>query len=240
MDGFADFTFGSGDDQVGKKSKRFKAETNRTYRVSFIWFTEYTKEGLPAENAQIRFTGCENIYKDKIGPVLIDASNRAAMVALLGEQPKQKVATIIVVWPCDKDGELDVASYRNGKGWAVYSWAFAPDKYRTIGQSHKRFPLNKHDLTIACSDAGFQKMTFTPESDSLLFKYLNSNDTNLRAVGAKILAEARSVAEGIHNDLARKMTVDEVREKLGLDSAAPTTTGNHASKDLDKMLDGII
>ena len=237
MDGFIDFSFGSGDDTVGKRSKRFKGETGRSYRVSFVWFTDYNEDGTPAENASIKFTGCERVYKQGVGYVMIDNSNRAAMLSLLGEQPKQQVATVICVWPCDKDGELDVASFKAGKGYAVQPWTFSPDKYRTIGQNHKRFPLTKHDLTLNCSDGQFQKMTFTPEGESLLHKYLTAKNEDLQAVGAKILADARSVAQNIHNELARNLSVDEVREKLGGEPSSPT--GNHSDKNVDDLLDGI-
>lgn len=237
MDGFNDFSFGSGDDNVGKRSKRFKGETGRTYRVSFVWFTDTDSDGVPTADTNIKFTGCERVYKQGVGYVLIENSNRAAMLSLLGEQPKQQIATVICVWPCDKDGELDLASFKNGKGWKVQPWTFSPDKYRTIGQNHKRFPLTKHDLSMLCSDGQYQKMTFTPEGESLLHKYLNAKNEGLQAVGRKILAEARSVAENIHGELARKYTLDEVREKLGGEPSSPT--GNHSDKNVDELLEGI-
>ena len=237
MDGFNDFSFGSGDDSIGKRSKRFKGETGRTYRVSFVWFTDTDSDGVPTADTNIKFTGCERVYKQGVGYVLIENSNRAAMLSLLGEQPKQQIATVICVWPCDKDGELDLASFKAGKGWKVQPWTFSPDKYRTIGQNHKRFPLTKHDLSMLCSDGQYQKMTFTPEGESLLHKYLNAKNEDLQAVGRKILAEARSVAENIHGELARKFTLDEVREKLGGEPSSPT--GNHSDKNVDELLDGI-
>jgi|SaaInlV_165m_DNA_1040744.scaffolds.fasta_scaffold07972_2 hypothetical protein len=237
MDGFLDFTFGENDENIGKQSKRFKGETGRSYRASLVWFTDYKEDGTPADTANIKFTGCERIYKDGVGYVMIDSSNRVAMLDLLKEQPKQQIATVLCIWPCAKDGELDVASYKNGKGWKVQPWTHSPDKYKTVGQNNKRFPLTKHDLTINCIDGKYQKMTFTPEGESLLLKYLEAKNEDLRAVGRKILGEARQVAGDIHNVLARRYTVDEVREKLGGEPSSPT--GNHASKDVDSMLDDI-
>ena len=240
MDGYADFTFGAGDDVVGKKSKRFKADGGRTYRASFVWFTEYDDDGLPTENAQIKFTGCETIYNPKCGYVLIDNTNRTAMLDLLKKQPKQRIATVIVVWPTDKDGDLDAASIKAGKGWTVHPWVFDPGKYQNIGKIHKRFPLTNHDLSMSCPPDGaqFQKLNFTPEGDSILRKYLASSNEALREVAAKILKEARQITEGIQRDLARPMTVDEVREGLGEDVASPT--GNHAAADVDDLLDGVL
>jgi hypothetical protein len=45
------------------------------------------------------------------------------------------------------------------------------------------------------------------------------------------------MAEGIQGELARTLTLDEVREKLGGEPSSPT--GNHAAKDVDALLDGI-
>jgi hypothetical protein len=237
MDAFNDFTFGSGDENIGERSKRFKGESGRTYRVSFVWFDSYDEDGAPAEGANLKFTGCQRIYKDGVGYIAITDANRAAMMKVTGGTPKQQIATVICVWPCDKDGELDVASFKNGKGWKVQPWTFSPMKYKTIGQNNRRFPLTKHDLSMLCSDAQYQKMTFTPEGESLLLKYLGSKNENIRAVAAKILSDARAVAENIHGELARNMTVDEVREKLGGEMSSPT--GNHTDKNVDSMLDDI-
>lgn len=237
MDGFIDFTFGSGDDNIGKTSKRFKGETGRTYRVSFVWFSDYNEDGTPAEGANLKFTGASRIYKEGVGYIAITDANRAAMTKLTGGQPKQQIATVICVWPCDKDGDLDLSSFKNGKGWKIQPWTFSPDKYKTIGQNHKRFPLTKHDLSMLCSDGQYQKMTFTPEGESLLHKYLNAKNEDLQAIGRRILADARAVAGNIHGEIARVLTVDEVREKLGGDPSSPT--GNHSSKNVDDMLDNI-
>ena len=67
-DGFVDFSFGAGDDALkgGGYTKRFKAETGRTYRVSFAWFTDYDGDGLPVEDSKPKFTGCERTrYKEE-------------------------------------------------------------------------------------------------------------------------------------------------------------------------------
>jgi len=237
-DGFMDFTVGSGDENIGQTSKRFKGETGRTYRVSFPWLTGLDGDGHPTDDSAPRFTGCERIYKQGLGYVLITDSNRSAVLNYLGATPKQAIATVVVVWPTNKDGELDVESFKAGKGWSVQPWVFDPGKYREIGRSHKRFPLGKHDLSMACSDGQFQKMSFTPEGDNLLRKLLGAKSEALREVGAQILQKAERVAEGIRRDLARELTLDEMREKLGDEVASPT--GNHSAKNVDDLLDDVI
>jgi len=237
-DGFLDFTIGEGDSRIGKKTKRFKAESNTTYRVSFVWYTDLDENGLPTENANPKFTGCERIYKNGVGYVLIKDTNRTAMIDLLKTQPKQAVATIICVWPTNKDGDLDTASFKSGKGWEVSPWIFSADKYKEIGRNHKRFPLTKHDLSMACSDATFQKLTFTPEGENLLGKLLNSGKDEHVAIAKQILADVERCAQSIHRDLARDLSVDDVREALGETLESPT--GSHSATDVDDMLNDIL
>ena len=241
-DGFVDFSFGSGDESLksGGYTKKFKGDTGHTYRVSFAWFTEYGENGLPAETAKPKFAGCERSrYKEGVGFVLLTDTNRAAMLDLLKVEPQQRVASVIVVWPCDKDGELDVASFKAGKGYKVQPWDMPPTKYSDIGRINKRFDLAEHDLAMTCEDKTYQKMSFAPEKDNLLQKLLFSDKEEFQAIGKRILGDARKIADNLHRDLARNMTVDEVKEKLGFDVASPS--GNsHAAKDVDDLLNDVL
>jgi hypothetical protein len=236
--GFIDFSFGSGDDSVGKKSSRFKAEGGRTYRVSFIAFKDLNEDGTPNvsdENA-IRFAGCERIYKQGVGYILY----KGPAYAEFG-QPRHAIGTVICVWPCDKDGELDAASFKNGTGYQIQPWVFSPDKYSEIKRKHKRFPLTEHDLSLSCTDTQYQKITFSAERDNLLHKLLGAKSEELRAVGLKIVQQAQAAMDNIHRDLARDMTLDEVREKLG-DEVSPVGTpgSSHAAKNVDDILDDVL
>lgn len=237
--GFLDFTIGEGDSRIGKKTKRFKAESDTTYRVSFVWYTKLDENGLPNKDSNPKFTGCERIYKNGVGYVLIKDTNRNAMIELLKSQPKQAVATIVCVWPTNKDGDLDAGSFKAGKGWEVSPWIFSADKYKEIVRNHKRFPLTKHDLSMSCSDAQFQKLTFTPEGDNLLAKLLASEKPEYIAVAKEILSDVERCAEGIHRDLARDLSVDDVREALGETIESPTGS-DHSATDVDDMLDDIL
>jgi hypothetical protein len=237
-DGFLDFTIGEGDSRIGKKTKRFKAESNTSYRVSFVWYTDLDENGVPTENANPKFTGCERIYKNGVGYVLIKDTNRSAMIDLLKSQPKQAVATIICVWPTNKDGDLDTASFKSGKGWEISPWIFSADKYKEIGRNHKRFPLTKHDLSMSCSDATYQKLTFTPEGENLFVKLMDSGKEEHIAIAKQILVEVERCAQNIHRDLARELSTDDVREALGETLESPT--GSHSATDVDDMLNDIL
>ena len=260
-DGFIDFSLGTGDEDVGKKSSRFQAKDDTTYRMSFLWFSvalddkdeeikpgdtttklarwddslAFNKEGDLTANAQIRFTGCERIYKKGVGYFLY----KGPAYAQFGK-PRQSVSTAILVWPTNSEGELDVAQFKAGKGWSVMPWIFSPDKYKDIKAKHKRFSLIKHDLSLACPENGaeFQKLSFTPEGENLLQKLMASEKTEYKAVVAKILGDAKAVAAGIYDELARNLTIDEIMEKLGETPGTPT--GSHSAKDVDALLDDVL
>jgi hypothetical protein len=247
-DGFLDFSIGEGDDNIGQRAKRFKAEGGRTYRATFCWFSVKTEDGWDDEiaiddegnlhpEAQIRFTGCERVYKENVGYFLYKGPTYAQF-----GQPKQVVATILCVWPTDKEGDLDAASFANGKGHVVQPWVFSTDKYNNIKKSHKRFNLLEHDMAMSCPPDGaqYQKLTFTPENESLFRKLLASEKPQFKAVAMQILKEARACAATIHREMASDLTLDQIREKLGEEVDTPTGGGSHAAKDVEDLLNDVL
>ena len=250
-DGFIDFSLGTGDEDVGKKATRFQAKDDTTYRMSFLWFSvldpktktwdddaAWDENGKLTDKAQIRFTGCERIYLKGVGYFLY----KGPAYAQFGK-PRQSVSTVILVWPTDSEGELDVAQFKAGKGWQVMPWIFSPDKYKDIKAKNKRFSLLNHDLAAACPENGaeYQKLSFTPEAESLLKKLMASEKPEYQAVVEKIFADAKGVISSIHSEMARDLTVDEIKEKLGQDtgSAAGGSSG-HAAKDVEELLDDVL
>lgn len=251
-DGFLDFTVGENDEKIGKRSKRFSLEDGRTYRASFGWLSVPVKNssgettgwndeaawqnGRMNPEAQVRFTGCERIYKEGVGNFLY----KGPAYARFG-QPKQYVATVLVVWPTDKDGDLDKSAFAAGKGWAVQPWIFSTDKYASIKKSHKRSPLTKCDMALECPVGGatFQKVNFIAETDNLLMKLAESSKPEYKAVFDRILADIRAVSENIHREMARDLTIDQILEALGESGETPTgssSSSSHVSKNVDDLL----
>lgn len=252
-DDFMDFTLGSGDESVGKKTERFSVDDDTSYRVSLVWFSvpkldedgkvtdwdddaAFEKDGSLNPKAVVRFTGCERVYKKGVGYI----KYQGPAYAQFG-RPKQAVATILCSWPTDKEGDLDVASFQKGKGWQIQPWIFSTDKYDQVKKIHKRTPLTEKDMLITCPPNGaeYQKMTFLPEDQHLFRKLLASDKPEYKAVVKRMLADIRAVASRIHNDLARKMTIDEINDALGNASESPTGT-DHSARDVDDALNGII
>lgn len=246
-DGFLDFGMGMGDDDVGKKSQNFKVKDDTSYRVTFGWFSvrhedgtwhddeAYTKEGTLTEEAVIRFAGCQRIYKKGVGQILY----KGPAYAQFGK-PRDAIATILVVWPTDDEGELDVEKFKKGKGWEVMPWIHGDgEKYVSIKKLNKRFPLMTSDVMISCPSNGgeYQKMSFTPENSNLLQKLLGSEKPEAQAISGKIIADIKAVAATIHAEMARDLTIDEIKEKAGQDGDSPVDVKNHAAKDVDSLLE---
>lgn len=256
-DGFSDFGIGVEDSSLKGKITPFKVENGTKYLVSFPWISmrkgnewddeaAWGADGLPVlvndedgdliveKSATIRFKGCERIYIKGVGNVLA----KSPAYAQFG-QPKQAVATILIVWPTNRDGELDKASYNSGKGYKVLPFIFAADKYEQIRSIHRKKPLVISDLEIACPENGaeFQKMTFVPDSKNRFNIYLNSTkNPELRVVGENIKAEVKALAAKLNSFLARDMTLDEIREKLGM-KVATSSSSSAAAGNVDGLLD---
>jgi len=129
-DGFLDFSVGVDDADVGKKTKRFVPKDDTSYRFTLGWYSvplrneegkvtgwdddfAWNDDGTVSDEAVVRFSGCERVFAGKgVGYVLY----KGPAYAQFG-QARQTVATILVVWPTDDEGELDVAKFTAGKGY---------------------------------------------------------------------------------------------------------------------------
>lgn len=234
MSGFMEFSFGKGDGNIGHKSKRFKAKEGETYRISFVSFPS-KGDGTPDLNATPQFKGCERIYKEGIGYVLASSPE---VVRLLGATPKQTVATVICVWPTDKKGNLDKNAFARNEGWEVMPWVFSSDRYKVLETRHDEFPLSDHDLKLVCTDTQYQKMDISPLKNSLFRTLMDSDKDTALAMAKAIYKKARELFDNLENEMARNLSLDEIREKLGGSPSSPVDDA--AVADVDGMLDNLL
>jgi len=231
------FTFGQDDNNISKKVTRFKGETGRTYLVSFVSFTDYGEDGLPAEGANPAFASAHRIYRQGVGHVIVDDANKSAMEALLKKEARHYVGTVLCVWPTDRQGELDVESFKKGKGYKIMPWILSATRYPDLARCHKKFPLPKHDLSMTCSDGQYQSFTMVSDPKCCLRMYLDSKNEGFQKIGANIVAEARKVFDKIGREFGREMTLDEVREALGEEVSSPTNSTS--AEQMESMLDDL-
>ncbi len=231
MSDFFEFGFGEGDQKIGKKSKKFDPETGRTYRASFVWYKKIGTDGLPDFEAGVKFTGCERGYKQGVGYFLY----KSPAYAEFGE-PKQAVATIIAIWPTDSKGKLDATRLSDVQ---VMPWIFSADKYEELSRQNERYALTSVDYAITCTDSKFKKLTFAPEKECLISKLLSSGKEELASISKGVLKEAVFVADNIRRELARDLTLEQLREAAGGAEATPADRTRNAA-DVDSLLDGVL
>jgi len=229
-DGFVDFGFGDGDKTLNRKTKKFDPEAGKTYLVSFVWYREYNADGTPNLAKNLRFTNCERIYKEGVGYFLY----KGPAYAEFGK-PKTAIATVIAVWPTDNKGNADMSRLQDVE---ILPWIFSSDKYEILARVNEKFPLVKTDVQITCTDSKFKKITITPDNTSVMDALRKSEKPGAQALLKSIYGDVDAIANGIRRDLARDLSLDEIREKLGMDVASPTSS--RVSKDADGLLDDLV
>lgn len=234
-EGYVDLGFDQGDEGFTGKKERFKGRENERYRVSFVWWPGL-EEGTPDLDADTpKFIGARRHYVPGAGYVLNKGPEYTKQCG--GEPPKTSIATAIVQWPTSSDGKLDAAKIAS-MDFKVLPWTFSTDKYETIKGVHREFPMGAHDLAIHCTDAQFQKMTFTPTKDSVLRKLLSAGSKK-KALVEKIIAGAQEVVESLPNDIARDLTLDQLREKMGEALSSPVESAGSV-EDLEGIIDDVL
>ena len=169
---FLEFGFGDNDNAARSgKTEKFKGETGRQYRLSFCWWNGSEDSTPDLDSKTPKFVGAKRFYFDGVGYV-IDGGPEFSKLA--GSPSRMAIATAVVQWPMDSSGQIDMARVKSCD-FKVLPWIFSHDKYKTLTPLHNEFPFGNHDITVTCSDAKFQKMTFAPCKDSLLRKFIASD-----------------------------------------------------------------
>jgi hypothetical protein len=239
---YLEFGFDSGDESLqGGKFERFKAKEGETYRISFVWWE--LKDGKPFLDAPSpRFIGAKRFFIPNVGYIL-DRGPEFAKLA--GGPSKSTIATVVALWPTDRKGNLDKARFAQGDV-DVKPWVFSQDKYDQLKRRHSEFPFGQYDLSVACTDTQFQKMDLSPCRENLFRKVLEND--KLKALGDAVLAKVNAIVGadasgkpmGLQGIIARDMTIDKVREKLGGAAGAAASHTPETTSQVDDILDDLI
>ena len=228
MDGL--IGFGSGDNKVLRKSKTFKAQGGNSYHLSLAWWPGF-ENGSPDFNAQSpHFMAKNRVYIKGVGYVTTRGSE---FNELAGNSPRAAIATIIVKWPTDKKGQLNKDALKSGD-YEVLVWVMGRDKYSQLADIHAESSFGEGDLKVTCTDTNFQKMTFIPKRNNLLKTLIDAD----KPIAKEILDQVKDLAGEVENTIGRNMTVDQVKDKLGMEVESVTTGGVTADiVDIDDVID---
>lgn len=270
-DEFFEFGIGQNDEKVGKKITRFSAEKRTYRIGFVYWdgllkddLDECMKTMLKAMTtedetnpATPKFIGAPRHYKPGVGYFLAKGPEYAEIA---GEPSKTYVATIIVVWPSDQKGTVSKESLARLPD--LHPWVFSKDKYQPISAAHLQFPFGDHDLMVTCTDTQYQKMTFLPAKASLLRGLMERAlgdeimqkefektvkgdprppDKKARETVEYILHTAREIQGKLRDYIARDLSIQQIREKLGGESSPVGGGGAGGGAPMaDEEVDGLL
>lgn len=238
---YQEFGFGSGDNDISSgKFDRFKAKEGETYRISFVWWPTGPNGKINLDAPSPKFIAAKRHFVQGAGYFL---SKGPEWDRLAGATPKTQIATVIVIWPTNRKGELDKQRFAEGDV-DVKPWIFGQDKYEQLKRRHNEFSFGSYDLTIACTDTQFQKMDLSPARENLFRKALENDKLShlvkviTDQVDAIVRVNDKGVAEGLRSIIARDLSLDQIREKLGM-SPAPSAS-MESSVEMDDLLSGVL
>lgn len=237
MSGFTQFGFGQNDSTMGRKGRRLKMEKGQVARVSFLWWPGLDKGQPDMDSPTPGFVGAPRHYMKGVGYFINEGPE---YTKIAGEEPKVRIATLIVKWPMVGQ-KIDQAGIQNNQSEVLY-WVFDQGKYDEIKAIHPEWHFGNHDLTITCTDAGFQKMSFTPCRDNLLRKFMEKGGHE-NPIVKNIIQQGQSLLTDVHGEIGKRLTIDQLREKLGGGGGGGTSgpiSDPTSNVDIDDALDSLI
>jgi len=252
-DVISSFGFGKGDASIATNAKSFKGEKGQSYRLGFALWPGMEKEGHDFGIADL--TPREGVSEEDITPKFISASRGyapgcgyflnkgpeyAKLAAAHGKEPKTVVATIVVIWPLEK-GKITKNSLFGGDKPVVCPWVFSLDKYERIKKMHQSgFVMSEYDVMAECEDPAFQKFNFLPVKDNVLKVLLKSPNAEGQELAQYVISRARALAPSLPRELGKDLTLDQLREKLGLEVSSPVRSNTAAVSEVDDLIGSML
>lgn len=242
--GFQSFGFGQNDAGIGSRAKKFKGEKGMTYRLGFAWWEGMDSDDFgaasitPAEGAEEtsitpKFIGAPRNFHKEAGYFI---NKGPEYTALVGENPRMMIATIVVSWKLGRNGQVDKETLLDGMP-EVMPWIFSQDKYEKLKKMHASgYPMHDYDVQIDCEDTQFQKFNFLPAKQSIFKEMLKSNNDKGKEVAQFIVDRVRSLGASLGREIGQDLTLEQLKEKLGVSAGGPV--GNVVAGDDD--VDGIL
>ncbi len=144
---------------------------------------------------------------------------------------KTTVTTCLVIYPTNRDGELEkerIASTR------VLPWKFSGEKWDVIRRINKGLlesghTIGEYDLNFACSETQYQKIAITQAGPALWRR----NPEFCKMVLTKAMVLYDKLVPG------KILTTDELRGKFGIAAAGPSDTISDVSFDFANVLNTV-
>lgn len=130
--------------------------------------------------------------------------------------PKWRVGAVLCKYSTDRSGNL-----RTPFSYELLPWMFSEQTYMKLKNVNAEFPLATHDIKISCTNDEYQHLDITPCNEIIW--------TTKDALKKQVLEEAKPIWEYVKRGLASDLSVEEIKELLGLSTGGgqdPTTNLN--------------
>lgn len=146
------------------------------------------------------------------------------------EEPKDHFTTLVLVYPTDREGEVNKELLRAGN-WRLMPWRFSADRYLQILKRNKGLTSNgvsiaSQDLEITCKDTQYQNISIDIAGPAIY--RVNDKFRDL------VLGKAVEMYEKLCP--FREMSTSDLRAKLGLGGGGGSSIG---PDDFGEVLDNV-
>lgn len=188
------------EDVKGSSFDKFSGEKNKVYNVCFAF-----------EDPKDFFVGAQQHFAQKLqkGWQCLSTANSKEVCCTQdydGNDPKWKLATIIVIYKMDGDKIVDIER--------VIPWTFSASRFEDLKKIFKRF--GHVDIELTCTDAKFQNFTMLPGTQATWMK-----DEKAKAA---VNAQVATLKPNLTKLLSKRISAAEIREHLGLGSEGAEDT----------------
>ena len=225
----SDFSFDDGDRSLSGNTKRLKFKNGETVRISFAWFPK-NDQGNYDLTANPKFRGANRVWVNGVGYVV---ANSPEIASITGATPKMSIATVVVVWPTDKNGNIDKNRMKNGD-CDVMPWVFSKRKYSELKALASEWPFGEHDLKLTCTEAQYQQTSQANCRENFLQKLQEKGSDSF----TEIMERVESVVANLNGFIGNEYTVDQLREKMGM--AVSSSSTESTTDEVDDMIDSML
>ena len=201
-------TFGFDNEQIkGGLLEKYKGKKGETHRVAVI----YTDPKAMFAGSKVHFK--ERFFLCKKG-ICCDKCGPA----------KWRVGAVLIKYATDKQGTL-----KQPFSYELYPWMFSEGVYIKLKNLNQEFPLASHDIKISCTNEDYQHLDITPCNEAIW--------QAKEELKNKVISEAKSIWDYIKKGIASDLSIEEIRDLLGMSTAAGSDPS--VKMDLDQVLDNV-
>lgn len=186
-------TFGADNDNVKSTNfAKYKGKAGQRDRVGIVY-----------EDPKQMFRGCLTHYKDKYFVCKSTDEKKAICCThgYEGNRARWKIGCVLIIY------KMDGAKVT---GYKLLPWVFSEKMYQKLKTANLEFPLDAHDFYLTCTNEEFQNIDIQSCKDSI---WLKKDEFK-----KKVISEAKDFLEDMSRNLAHDISLEEIRELLGLDT----------------------